>query len=48
MRAVNEGIEDAHGESASKLRPTLLELFGRLTSKVGDLSRVDDVPVLMY
>lgn len=34
VRAVTEDLEDANDSPACKLRPTLLELFGRLTSKV--------------
>ena len=34
VRAVTENIADASGESASCLRPKLLELFGHITAKV--------------
>ena len=34
MRAVNEGLADAKGQSAAHLRPKLLELFGHVTATV--------------
>jgi tetratricopeptide (TPR) repeat protein len=34
VRVVNEGIIDASGESAARLRPKLLQLFGHITAKV--------------
>lgn len=34
VRAVNENLDNAEGEPSAHLRPKMLELFGRLTSKV--------------
>jgi len=34
VKAVKNDISDAHGVSARNLRPKLLELCGRITSKV--------------
>ncbi|XP_041351837.1 tetratricopeptide repeat protein 27-like [Gigantopelta aegis] len=40
VRAVTENIPDTNGTPAGKLRPALMELFGRITSKITSEARI--------
>ena len=48
VRAVVEGITDSEGQSAARLRPKVLELFGRITSKVCLFKRYSKVVLIEY